>query len=805
MTEGCFPFTLPLLACVDALRTQGLDLRPAWAPRQRRGSLLTRADILSLLQKEWQHMVYNAWYRQCLLGGLGGLLFLVAGCGGSDGNNGGSVVRTSRLALQLTPLSDVAPDAGQPRAASPGTGRQVLPGTPGFLTRLTVRVEAADFSPITASFSLTATQQEGVEIALAVPVGARRRLTVAAFNEANVEIFRSEERTIDVQGAAQTVALTLQRVLISRPALPNDLAQRVFVFPEGAAFEITSSLGEIRLAFGRFTGNTSPFTLAAGGFTTRGTVTLGSCHFLASTSDFPPGEGVPAGGQLLLDPCEVDSADGRLLVQHAVTGNRSISRPPGLTDVNDAPSFVRGPSQLVGEDAGPQTVSGWATEISAGPPDEAGQTLTFVLSTDNPALFSTAPALDPTTRTLTYTPAPDATGQTTVTVQLRDNGGTADGGVDSSAPQTFTIFVTPVNDAPVASSQTAATSADSPVTLTLVARDIDSPRLSFGVVSTPTHGSLGLVSAVRCTPNGAGATCTATVTYTPMAGDNGPDSFLFIASDGALISDSTAMSLTVNTVNAAASRRAAPDQGRSARASSQSVRQGTPALSTSPPGQGTAAATSSVTVHGTATFTRLELTSLPPTLALPQLALGLTWSLVVDGEVAAMADLNSDGIQDILHATILAPTVSVLLGTSAGGLQPQQDYVVGPTFAVVSALAVADLNDDGAMDVVTANDVAGSVSVLLGYGDGTFQQPAALFGVGPSPAGVAVGDVNGDDVLDLLVVDRQTLDVTVFLGYGDGTFGVAQSFAIGEAPTSVLVVGLDSAGALAVVVLRGGL
>ena len=57
------------------------------------------------------------------------------------------------------------------------------------------------------------------------------------------------------------------------------------------------------------------------------------------------------------------------------------------------------------------------------------------------------PAVSPT-GTLTYTTAPNANGSATVSVVLKDNGGTANGGVDTSAPQTFTITVNPVNDAP---------------------------------------------------------------------------------------------------------------------------------------------------------------------------------------------------------------------------------------------------------------------------------------------------------------------------------------------------------------------
>jgi hypothetical protein len=119
-----------------------------------------------------------------------------------------------------------------------------------------------------------------------------------------------------------------------------------------------------------------------------------------------------------------------------------------LTPVNSAPSFTVGPNQTVLEDAGAQTVSPWATDVSAGPPDEAGQTVTFnITGNTNPSLFSVAPAVSPS-GVLTFTPAGNATGTATITLVLMDDGGTADGGVDTSAPQSFTITVTPVNDAP---------------------------------------------------------------------------------------------------------------------------------------------------------------------------------------------------------------------------------------------------------------------------------------------------------------------------------------------------------------------
>jgi uncharacterized repeat protein (TIGR01451 family) len=97
-----------------------------------------------------------------------------------------------------------------------------------------------------------------------------------------------------------------------------------------------------------------------------------------------------------------------------------------VTSVNDAPGFVKGSDQTTLEDSGAQSIAGWATAISAGPADESAQTLTFVVTNSNNALFSGQPAVSPT-GTLTYTPAPNANGSAVVSVTLRDNGGTANG------------------------------------------------------------------------------------------------------------------------------------------------------------------------------------------------------------------------------------------------------------------------------------------------------------------------------------------------------------------------------------------
>jgi VCBS repeat-containing protein len=124
------------------------------------------------------------------------------------------------------------------------------------------------------------------------------------------------------------------------------------------------------------------------------------------------------------------------LLSDSTTSRVSIIIRP----VNDAPSFTKGPNHFAPQDAGPQTVANWAKDVSTGPPDEAAQTLTFLLGNDQPSLFSVQPAIS-ADGTLTYAPTPGAHGHANVTVVLKDDGGTLDNGVDTSGAQTFVIGI----------------------------------------------------------------------------------------------------------------------------------------------------------------------------------------------------------------------------------------------------------------------------------------------------------------------------------------------------------------------------
>jgi CSLREA domain-containing protein len=118
--------------------------------------------------------------------------------------------------------------------------------------------------------------------------------------------------------------------------------------------------------------------------------------------------------------------------------------------INDPPSFVKGADQTVDEDAGAQTVNGWATSISQGP-NETGQTLTFNITptgTTGSLTFSSGPAIDPATGNLTYTPTADTNGTANFSVTLSDNGSNTPPNSNTSGAQTFMITVNAINDPP---------------------------------------------------------------------------------------------------------------------------------------------------------------------------------------------------------------------------------------------------------------------------------------------------------------------------------------------------------------------
>ena len=155
----------------------------------------------------------------------------------------------------------------------------------------------------------------------------------------------------------------------------------------------------------------------------------------------------------------------------------------------------------------------------------------------------------------------------------------------------------------------------------------------------------------------------------------------------------------------------------------------------------------------------------------------------------ALGDVNRDGKLDLAVATHDSYGVLLLLGDGHSG------FTTAPGSPIVMragnqphthGLALADLNHDNKLDLITVNSTDNDVSIALGDGRGGFTRaPASPFAVGPSPYPFAVGDINGDDHLDIVATATATgplrtqqlplsRALTLLLGDGKGGFRSTQ-------------------------------
>jgi hypothetical protein len=156
--------------------------------------------------------------------------------------------------------------------------------------------------------------------------------------------------------------------------------------------------------------------------------------------------------------------------------------------------------------------------LSGSDPDGDWLTYIVVMSPTHGTLSGTAPDL-------TYIPSENFNGSDSFSFTVSD-------GQISSEPAEVNIDITPVNDAPVADSQSVMTTASTPVAVTLSGSDIDGDEITFSVLSGPEHGMLS-----GAAPN---------LVYTPAVGYTAEDSFSFIVNDGELDSAEAVVSITIN-------------------------------------------------------------------------------------------------------------------------------------------------------------------------------------------------------------------------------------------------------------------
>jgi streptogramin lyase len=149
----------------------------------------------------------------------------------------------------------------------------------------------------------------------------------------------------------------------------------------------------------------------------------------------------------------------------------------------------------------------------------------------------------------------------------------------------------------------------------------------------------------------------------------------------------------------------------------------------------------------------------------------------------ATGDFNNDGNLDLVVANFGSGTISVMLGNGDGTFQPAVNYQVG---SGPNGFVIGDFNGDGTLDIAVGNFYSNTVSVLLGNGDGTFQQ-AVNYAVGSGPANVMAGaDLTGSGIVDLVTANLNDGTVSVLMGNGDGTFQAAVNYQAGPGAIGVV-------------------
>jgi hypothetical protein len=183
----------------------------------------------------------------------------------------------------------------------------------------------------------------------------------------------------------------------------------------------------------------------------------------------------------------------------------------------------------------------------------------------------------------------------------------------------------------------------------------------------------------------------------------------------------------------------------------------------------------------------------------------MTLPTTASPDALAVGDFAGDGHDDLAVVNAVTPpystgTVTIWMGVGPGLFNAGGTYDCG-TYA--NEIAIADFNGDGVPDLAVANgDFDGGVTVLLGNGDGSFQ-PARTYPLPPIAYSVAVGDFTGNGIPDLAVTSFGSIannyndgSVSVLLGAGDGTFQLAGTYVVGALAESVAVADFTRSGNL---------
>ena len=435
-----------------------------------------------------------------------------------------------------------------------------------------------------------------------------------------------------------------------------------------------------------------------------------------------------------------------------------------VTSCNDSPSFLRGPDRVVLAGV-PQTFNPWARSISFGPANEAGQTVSFNVSTDNNSLFSSLPTVN-SAGVLSFTIAAAATGFARVAVSAVDSGPSGGCDLNVSAEQVFMIS-TPVHYRRCGPLVATGSGPAALVVLDFLGNDGKRDL----AVANYNDDSIGI-----WTGNG-NTTFNFRTNITVGAGPVGMVMNDFNR-DG--YDDFASANYLGNSVSLIGSRAS-----------------GIYPVVTIPVGnQPIGISTGDFNGDGRPDIVTANDAgnSISLSMNLGNLAFAPSTEIAVGNAPSAVTAsfINSDNHVDIAVANRLDDNIAILLGDGTGNFN-----LVGTESTGVGSNPIAmgnptDLNGDGRSDLAVANYNLGTVGVMISKGDGS-HEVMVTYATGANPRVIAARDIDFDGDVDLFVCNSGNGSATVLFNDGTGDFSIGKQTAYtGSASSNPVAVALGN-------------
>jgi hypothetical protein len=176
-----------------------------------------------------------------------------------------------------------------------------------------------------------------------------------------------------------------------------------------------------------------------------------------------------------------------------------------------------------------------------------------------------------------------------------------------------------------------------------------------------------------------------------------------------------------------------------------------------------------------------------------------TYAVGTNPTSIAAGDFNSDGSTDLLITNVSGDSLSLLLGNGDGTFQDTTTLKIGN---MPRALVADDFNGDGRVDIALANAGNDEVTILIGKGDGSFNQ-GEKHSTHRSPLAIIISDFNRDHKNDLAVALKSDA-VDILLGNGNGTFVKGQTLEVQDTPTSIAAADLNQDGFIDLAIANNG-